>query len=405
MRDYYDALDDLLANATMSQTIEEVPIAEAEGRVLAQDLLVNYPAPQFDNSAMDGYAVNDVNRQEWKVIGIISAGDESAQFTLQAGEAVRIFTGAGIPNNCDSVIQQELVERDEDLIRIEAPFAANKNIRRQGEELQKGTLLLNANRIISPAAIGLLASQGYATVPCFKKLKVTVFSTGDELTPLGQALEINQIYDSNRPMLLSLLRRFKFLEVRSGGAIEDSLDALKAHITNAVDSQGQDVLVFSGGASVGEKDYLKQALDELGEIEHWKMAIKPGKPFGWGKVGSATKVFILPGNPVASYATSLLLAIPAMKRIAGVSIEKSKPFSFKVQADFEVPDNKSIRRDFKRAIIKNNEQGAWAELLTTQDSHMLSGISYGDVLVEVPAEQSIKRGDFLNVYPLIGVHY
>ena len=143
------------------------------------------------------------------------------------------------------------------------------------------------------------------------------------MTPLGQTLEINQIYDSNRPMLLSLLRRFKFLEVQSGGAIEDNLDALKAHITNAVDNQGQDVLVFSGGASVGEKDYLKQALDELGEIEHWKMAIKPGKPFGWGKVGSATKVFILPGNPVASYATSLLLSIPAMKRIAGVSIEKS----------------------------------------------------------------------------------
>ena len=166
----------------------------------------------------------------------------------------------------------------------------------------------------------------------------------------------------------------------------------------------EDVLIFTGGASVGEKDYLKQALDDLGEIEHWKMAIKPGKPFGWGKVGTGTKVFLLPGNPVASYATSLLLAIPAMKRIAGVSIEKSQPVSFKARADFDVPNNKSIRRDFRRAIIKNDEHGAWAELLTTQDSHMLSGISYGDVLVEVPTAQSIKRGDLLNVYPLIGTH-
>lgn len=402
MRDYYDALDDLLSNATMTQAFEEVPILEAAGRVLAQDLKVNYPAPQFDNSAMDGYAVNDVNRREWKVIGMISAGDESAQFTLQAGEAVRIFTGAGIPNHCDTVIQQELVSRDEDVIRIEEPFAIDKNIRRQGEELQKGALLLDANRLITPAAIGLLASQGYATVPCFKKLKVTVFSTGDELTPLGQALEINQIYDSNRPMLLSILQRFKFLEVRSGGAIEDNLETLKAHITEAMETE--DVLIFTGGASVGEKDYLKQALDNLGEIEHWKMAIKPGKPFGWGKVGSGTKVFLLPGNPVASYATSLLLAIPAMKRIAGVSIEKSQPVSFKARADFDVPNNKSIRRDFRRAIIKNDEHGAWAELLTTQDSHMLSGISYGDVLVEVPTAQSIKRGDLVNVYSLIGTH-
>ena len=403
MRDYYDALDDLLANAKMSDEIEEVPTHEAEGRVLAKDLLVNYPAPQFDNSAMDGYAVNDVTRQEWQVIGTIAAGETSDQFTLQPGEAVRIFTGAGIPNNCESVIQQELVERDGDTIRIEAPFAADKNIRRQGEELQKGALLLDANRIISPAAIGLIASQGYATVPCFKKLKVTVFSTGDELTPLGQALEINQIYDSNRPMILSLLRRFKFLEVRSGGAIEDSLDSLKAHISKAMESE--EVLIFSGGASVGEKDFLKQALDDLGEIEHWKMAIKPGKPFGWGKVGSKTKVFLLPGNPVASYATSLLLAIPAMMRIGGVNIEKSKPLNFKAQADFEILNNKSIRRDFRRALLKNDENGTWAELLTTQDSHMLSGISYGDVLVEVPAEQSVKRGDLLNVYPLIGTHY
>lgn len=402
MRDYYDALDDLLTNAKLSQDIEEVPTPEAEGRVLAKDLLVNYPAPQFDNSAMDGYAINDVNRQEWKVIGMISAGDESAQFTLQAGEAVRIFTGAGIPNNCDTVIQQELVERDEDIIRIEEPFAADKNIRRQGEELQKDALLLDANRIISPAAIGLLASQGYATVPCFKKIKVTVFSTGDELTPLGQTLEINQIYDSNRPMLLSLLKRFKFLEVSSGGAIEDNLETLKAHITKALETE--EVLVFSGGASVGEKDYLKQALDDLGEIEHWKMAIKPGKPFGWGNVGDKTKVFLLPGNPVASFATSLLLAIPAMKRLAGIEIEKSKPFNFKAQADFEIPNNRSIRRDFRRGLLKNDEQGVWVELLTTQDSHMLSGITYGDVLVEIPVKQPVKRGDMLNVYPISAIN-
>lgn len=403
MRDYYDALNNLLSNAKMSEEIEDVPTHEAEGRVLAKDLLVNYPAPQFDNSAMDGYAVNDVTRQEWQLIGTIAAGETSDQFTLQPGEAVRIFTGAGIPNNCESVIQQELVERDGETIRIEAPFAADKNIRRKGEELQKDALLLDANRIISPAAIGLIASQGYATVPCFKKLKVTVFSTGDELTPLGQALEVNQIYDSNRPMILSLLRRFKFLEVRSGGAIEDSLESLKSHITKAMESE--EVLVFSGGASVGEKDFLKQALEDLGEIEHWKLAIKPGKPFGWGKVGTNTKVFLLPGNPVASYATSLLLAIPAMKRIAGVSIEKSKPVRFKAQADFEIPSNKSIRRDFRRGVLKNDDHGVWAELLTTQDSHMLSGISYGDVLVEVPTEQSVKRGDFLNAYPLIGAHY
>ena len=303
-----------------------------------------------------------------------------------------------MPKNCDSVIQQELVERDDNTIRIAEPFPAAKNIRYQGEELKKGKVLLDANRVISPAAIGLLASQGYATVPCFKKIRVTVFSTGDELTPLGQPLEVNQIYDSNRPMLLSIFKRFKFLEVSSGGSIEDSLEALKSHITKA--SETEDILIFSGGASVGEKDFLKQALEQLGEIEHWLMAIKPGKPFGWGKVGKNTKVFLLPGNPVASFATSLLLAIPAIKRIAGISLDKATPFNFKAQAAFEIPNNKSIRRDFRRGVLKNDEQGDWVELLTTQDSHMLSGITYGDVLVEVPIKQNIARGDLLNVYPL-----
>lgn len=398
MRDYYDALNDLLANSQVSEAIEDVALEEAEGRVLAKDLLVQYPAPQFDNSAMDGYAVNDMQRQTWEVIGTIAAGDDSAQFNLQAGQAVRIFTGAGIPKQCDSVIQQELVERDGDIIRIAEPFAAGKNIRYQGEELKKGDVLLDANRIITAAAIGLLASQGYATVPCFKKIKVTVFSTGDELTPLGQALEVNQIYDSNRPMLLSFLSRFNFLEVTSGGAIEDNLDSLTSHITQAMETE--DIMVFSGGASVGEKDFLKQALEQCGEIEHWKLAIKPGKPFAWGKVGEHSKVFLLPGNPVASFATVLLLALPAIKHIAGVSIEKAKPFYFKAQADFEIAKNQSIRRDFRRGTLRNDENGVWVELLTTQDSHMLSGICYGDVLVEVPPQQVIQRGDRVNVYPL-----
>lgn len=400
MRDYYDALNDLLSNALSTQDIEEVPLEQAVGRILAKDLLVQYPAPQFDNSAMDGYAVNDMQRLTWEVIGTIAAGDESAQFDLKPGQAVRIFTGAGMPKHCDSVIQQELVERNGDRISIKEAFAAGKNIRYMGEELQQGEVLLDANRAITPAAIGLLASQGYATVPCFAKLKLTVFSTGDELIPLGQALAINQIYDSNRPMLLSFLKRHSFLEISSGGAIEDKLETLKARISEAASTQ--DVLIFTGGASVGEKDYLKQALEELGEIEHWKLAIKPGKPFGWGKVGTNTKVFLLPGNPVASYATTLLLALPAMKRIAGVSIDKAKPFSFKAKAAFDISQNKSIRRDFRRGRLVNNEEGLWVELLSTQDSHMLSGISYGDVLVEIPPQADVKTAQLLNVYPLAG---
>ena len=400
MRDYYDALNDLLSNALSTQDIEEVPLEQAVGRILAKDLLVQYPAPQFDNSAMDGYAVNDMQRLTWEVIGTIAAGDESAQFDLKPGQAVRILTGAGMPKHCDSVIQQELVERNGDRIRIKEAFAAGKNIRYMGEELQQGEVLLDANRAITSAAIGLLASQGYATVPCFAKLKLTVFSTGDELTPLGQALAINQIYDSNRPMLLSFLKRYRFLEISSGGAIEDKLETLKARISEAASTQ--DVLIFTGGASVGEKDYLKQALEELGEIEHWKLAIKPGKPFGWGKVGTNTKVFLLPGNPVASYATTLLLALPAMKRIAGVSIDKAKPFSFKAKAAYDISQNKSIRRDFRRGRLVNNEEGLWVELLSTQDSHMLSGISYGDVLVEIPPQADVKTAQLLNVYPLVG---
>lgn len=398
MRDYYDGLEDLLAHTSNELAVEDVVIESAVGRILAQDLTVQYPAPQFDNSAMDGYAICDVSRQSWQVIGTISAGDESAQYQLQPGEAVRIFTGAGIPGNCDSVIQQELVSRDGDAISVTEPFAADKNIRRAGEELQKGEVLFEANRLITPAVIGLLASQGFASVPCFKKLQVTVFSTGDELTPLGQPLEINQIYDSNRPMLLSQLGANEFLEVKNGGALADDLSVIQSNIQEVMATS--DVIVFSGGASVGEKDFLKQALDNLGEIEHWKMGIKPGKPFGWGKLSNGTKVFLLPGNPVASFATCVLLAIPAIRRLAGLKYEQALPFSFMAQAGFEVTNNKAPRRDFRRGVLRSDATGTTVELLTTQDSHMLSGISYGDVLVEVPPQQDVQRGDLIKVYPI-----
>lgn len=398
MRDYYEALEELLANTQATTQTETLTLEEAEGHVLAETLTVNYDAPMFDNSSMDGYAVCGLDRTEWEIIGVVAAGDDITATQLEPGQAIRIFTGASIPANTDSVVPQENTTVTGRCLSVQQALKPDANIRRQGEELKKGDVLIASHSIMSPAAIGLLASQGYASVNCFKPLTLTLFSTGDELLALTEALAPSKIYDSNRPMLLGWFKHYAYLNVVNGGVLPDNYDSIKTALQQAAGHS--DIIVCSGGASVGDKDYVKQVLDELGTLEHWKLAIKPGKPFAWGNINDRCKVFLLPGNPVASYATSLLMTLPAIKYLAGLSLEKARPKKWKAQADFSIPNNKQGRRDFLRGVLTMTDSGVWAAPVKGQGSHMLSGCVNADVLIEIPAHSNVEHGQWLDVYPL-----
>jgi molybdopterin molybdotransferase len=397
MRDYDEALNELLTQSTTIAVPETQTLDIAAGRILAEDLLVRYDSPMFDNSAMDGYAVNDVTATSWQIIGQVAAGDDASKTTLQPGQAVRIFTGAGIPNNTDAVIIQENTTVSDKTLTPTEPVKAGANIRRQGEELTKGQVLVPKHTLLSPAVTGLIASQGISTVSCYRPLTVTLFSTGDELTPPDTPLANNKIYDANRPMLLTLLRRFGFLNVIDGGILPDNFDAIKSKMQSAAATS--DIVLSSGGASVGDKDYVKEVLTDIGHLEHWKLAIKPGKPFAWGNIDNC-KVFLLPGNPVSSYVTFFLMALPAIKQLAGHTEAASRPVRLVAQADFSIKKTQN-RREFLRGNVSVSSTGLVAQRASGQGSHMLSGCAFADILIEVPAETPVESGQLLTIFPLV----
>jgi len=271
------------------------------------------------------------------------------------------------------------------------------NIRRRAEELQSGTVLLARRRRLTPAAIGLLAGQGYTHAPCVSQLRVTVFSSGNELVEPGQALAPGKIYDSNRHMLLAMLRDEGF-SVNDGGNLPDQLAATRDALTRA--AEHSDAIVCSGGVSVGEEDHLKAALVEAGELTQWRLLIKPGKPFTWGRIGTC-RVFLLPGNPVSSLVTFRQLALPAMLRLAGLDQDEARPWQLHARADFTRSKVES-RREFLRVSLHAGPDGYLAQPLQQQGSAMLSAAAFADALAEIPPGALVEPGLPLFVYPLGG---
>jgi molybdopterin molybdotransferase len=384
--DYHDALAALLAAHAPIARTESVPLAQLASRVLAQDVAVRHDVPAFDHSAMDGYALGSLpgtDGARWRVSGRIAAGDDAGAVALQPGEAARIFTGAPIPAGTQAVVMQEHVQTGPDghitLAAAHKPPAAGANIRRQGEELR------------------LLAGQGLAEADCFARLRVTVFSSGDELADPGQPLRAGQIYDSNRPMLRAWLGTQGF-EVRDGGRLPDDLAATRQALRETAASS--DAIVCTGGVSVGEEDHLKAALHAEGELTHWQLRIKPGKPFAWGRVG-VCRAFLLPGNPVASLVGFQQLALPALRRLAGLTPEAARPPSLPALAGFE-RSRTDARREFLRVKLVSEAGALRAELLGRQGAAMLSSAAEANALAEITPEQAIAPGQVLVVYPLLG---
>ena len=397
------ALAELLAQVSTLKGIEDVSTFDADGRVLAQNMLSSLHVPPQDNSSMDGYALRcaDVG-SAGTVLSVsqrIPAG--SVGTVLQFGTAARIFTGASIPPGADAVVMQEECEVLPDVdgvseIRVNAAPKFGQWIRRAGEDVALGAVVLRQGECLTAASLGLAASIGLATLPVVRRPKVALFSTGDELVMPGaiapKDMPAGSIYNSNRFFLRALLRRLGCV-VTDMGIVPDNLDATKAALCRA--AEGHDLILTSGGVSVGEEDHIKPAVQALGELNLWQIAIKPGKPFAYGKVNNASGAaqFIgLPGNPVSSFVTFLLLVRPFLLKLQGVQdVDQIATKSIAVRADFTWA-RADKRREFLR--VKRNAAGG-LDLFPNQSSGVLTSAVWGDGMVNNPPGQTIAVGDMV----------
>ncbi|MFV2004500.1 MAG: gephyrin-like molybdotransferase Glp, partial [Gammaproteobacteria bacterium] len=310
------AIEKILSQVSAVEETEMVDILDALNRVLAEDLHSTINVPGYDNSAMDGYAVNSqdchTSGKELPVSQRIPAGQVGSK--LEPGTAARIFTGAPIPAGADAVVMQEMCQQVDDTVIVNTVVKAGSNVRRAGEDIKSGSTVLSTGKRLRPQELGLLASVGLAEFKVKRKLKVATFFTGDEIVAPGQSLAPGQIYNSNRYTLRGLLQS-THCEIIDLGIVPDTLDATVDVLKRAAASA--DLVITSGGVSVGEEDYVRIALEQLGELSMWRIAMKPGKPVAFGKVDNA--IFIgLPGNPVSVFVTFLIFARAAILKMQGI---------------------------------------------------------------------------------------
>lgn len=394
-----DALQGMLEQLACCCDSEQLPLPEALGRVLASDIASPLAVPPFDNSAMDGYAV----RLEDLASGtpLIMAGKAFAGQPYQgewpAGHCVRIMTGAPVPAGTDAVVMQEETQADGDRITFLAQPEPGQNIRRAGSDIGKGACVLPAGTRLTPREMPLLASLGVATVAVRRPLKVAIFSTGDELKPVGTPLAHGDIYDSNRYGVRAMLARMG-CDCLDLGIIHDDPAQLRAAFIRA--DEEADVLITTGGVSVGEADFTKQLLDELGEIGFWKLAIKPGKPFAFGHLPRAW-FFGLPGNPVSAMVTFDQLVQPALAKLAGQHFERP----LQLQAIAAEPLKKSPGRlDFQRGIMSQGPNGLEVRSTGSQDSAVFSSLSQANCYIVLERERGrVAVGETVTVEPFGGL--
>jgi len=400
-----EALNTLLSQLTAVGRVETVNTLDADGRILAQDLVSALQVPAFDNSAMDGYAVRSADVPQVGTVLQVTQRIAAGHFgqPLLPGQAARIFTGAPVPPGADAIVMQEqtesLAEDPTSRVKLMAPVASGQWVRRSGEDIRQGDTVLKKGQLLGPAELGLAASLGLAQLPVAQRLKVAMFSTGDELVLPGDVapadLPLGAIYNANRFFLRTLLQRLG-CEVTDLGIVPDRLEATLEALQAA--AEDHDLIVTSGGVSVGEEDHVKPAVQALGALALWQIAMKPGKPFAYGHVrrqahqGSAHFVG-LPGNPVSSFMTFLLLVKPAVLALLGA--HPRPPTCMTLPAHFEWP-KADKRREFLR--VRRNGQGG-LDLFPNQSSGVLSSMVWGDGVVDNPAGQTIARGDGVCFWP------
>jgi molybdopterin molybdotransferase len=391
-----EALAFLLAGARPLAETETLATLAATGRVLAQAQYSTLTVPSVDNTSMDGYAVYAADcasgAARLPVSQRIPAG--SVPQALARGTAARIFTGAPIPPGADAVVMQEQCAPDGDMVVVNHRPEPGEWVRRVGEDVRAGGEILAQGVKLRPQDTGLAASVGIAALPVYRRLKVAVFFTGDELVMPGEPLPPGRIYNSNRYTLNGLLQMFG-CEVTDYGIVPDRLDATRAVLRQA--AAGNDLIVTSGGVSVGEEDHIKPAVEAEGKLDMWKIAVKPGKPLAFGAVhagaGREAHFIGLPGNPVSSFVTFVIFVRPFILRCQGVA--RVVPLGYPLRADFDwtKPD---ARREFLRTRM--NAAGG-LDLYANQSSAVLTSAVWSDGFIDNPARQAIRRGDMVKFLP------
>ncbi|MDO8989832.1 MAG: molybdopterin molybdotransferase MoeA [Sideroxyarcus sp.] len=377
---------------------EALPIRRALDRILYRDITAPFDVPAHDNSAMDGYAVRigDLSataETRLNIVGTAYAGNAFSGM-VGSGQAVRIMTGAMLPRGADTIVVQEVARVEGDAVIVPSGQQAGQNVRRAGEDLARGKPALLAGKRLGPSEIGLLASLGIGEVTVCRRLRVAFFSTGDEVASIGRPLAPGEIYDSNRYTLYGALTRLG-VDLIDMGVVRDDPAALEQALKDA--SAQADVILTSGGVSVGDADYVRELTSRLGAIEFWKLNIKPGRPMAFGRIGDAW-LFGLPGNPVAVMVTFYQVVLDALCTLMGCSPLPERPL-FKVPCVSAVAKTQA-RREFQRGVLFT-DNGIWkVRLDSNQGSGILSSMSSANCFVVLPETSGdIKPGDMVDVQP------
>jgi molybdopterin molybdotransferase len=389
-----EALRLLLAEMDIVAGTETVAIKRSLNRVLAQAVDAPVSVPGYDNSGMDGYALDSSAPQDapLHVSQRIVAGSEGV--ALAKGTVARIFTGAPLPPGADAVVMQENCVREGDELRILQAVAAGENVRHAGSDVQRGARLFEAGHRLRAPDVGMLAGVGMAWVEVRAPLRVALLTTGNELVRPGQLLAPGQIYNSNFYTLRALLRSLGH-EILDCGIVPDSLSATEEALRAA--AENTDCIISSGGVSAGEEDHVRAALERTGELSMWKLAIKPGKPFAFGRI-AGKPFFGLPGNPVSAFVNFALIVRPCLERLGGVRVEPAIPW--KLPAHFALPQS-GVRQEYLRVRVDRTAEGMPALRLTgNQGSGILSSVSHCDGLAVVPPYTAVAVGDWLRFIPL-----
>lgn len=389
------AMQLIMASITPICEIQNCALSEALDRAIAKDIVSPINVPAYDNSAMDGYAFNFDDYEESNKLTQIGKSFAGNAFKgeIKKGQCVRIMTGAEIPEGANTVVMQENTSADDNIITIHKATKGDA-IRPAGDDIKSGSVVLKAGARISPIDIGLLASLGFADVPVIRRLKVAVFSTGDELLAVGSQARSDRIFDTNRPMLVAMLSRLG-ADVLDMGIIADSKDKIRRAFEQA--NEVADCVITSGGVSVGEADYTREILDEYGTIDFWKLAIKPGKPLAFGRLSDSI-FFGLPGNPVSAAVTFDQIAVPALAYLAGCTSSKTTLLPATASSAFK---KRPGRTDYQRAHYFVNEHGQLCvESTGSQSSGVLSCFRQSNcyAVLENPRGK-VESGEKVNILP------